>query len=81
MFSESNLSNLSKSKKRRYSYLKEDIFEFYQDGKLLMVGSIKELAKKTLLHEGTLLNYSYPKYLERNKNKNVIKLFKVGSIK
>jgi hypothetical protein len=57
--------------------MNEEIYEFYQDGKLLMKGTIRELAKITLLHEGTLLNYSYPKYLEKNKDKNVIKLIKV----
>lgn len=56
----------------------EDIYELYQGDRLLITGQLREISKITKLHEGTLLNYNYPKYLEKNKDNDVLKLYKKG---
>ena len=55
-----------------------ELYEFYKGKELIMVGTIEVISKKTMLKEGTIRGYSSPKYLERNKDKNVFKTKKTS---
>lgn len=55
-----------------------EIYVLYQGDKLIARGSLKSLADLTGLFSGSLLNYSYPKYLEKNKQKDVLKIYKIS---
>lgn len=61
---------------------KLDIYEFYHGDDLIMVGTVQQIADYTGYSKSTLMNYSYPSYLNSPKRgKNAPKLYKVGDKK
>ncbi|ALX50442.1 hypothetical protein [Lentibacillus amyloliquefaciens] len=54
------------------------IYDLYRGNEFIKKGTLRELSDYTLLHQGSLLNYSYQKYLEKNKTNNVLKVYLVG---
>ena len=53
------------------------LYKLYKGDVFLKKGTLWELADYTKLHQGSLLNYSYPKYIEKNKGKDVLELYEV----
>lgn len=58
--------------------MRKNIYAFYRDGELLFHGTKEDIAEETHFSMSTIHNYSSPSYLEKNKDKNVIKIIKVG---
>jgi len=57
---------------------KNDIYELYQFGKLVLRGDKEYLSKKTKLSMRTINNYCRHGYLEKTKNETQTKVIKVG---
>ena len=57
--------------------VKEDIYELWQNDKLFITGTKKDLAEFTGLSLGTIDNYCRPGYLEKTKNENNNRVVKV----
>lgn len=53
-------------------------YDLYRGDKKIGTGTLKALSDYTGLFQGSLLNYSYKKYLEKNKSRNVFKVYKVS---
>lgn len=57
--------------------MKNDIYELYQDGKLILRGTKDYLETKTKLSSTMIDNYCTPGYLENTKNETKTKVVKV----
>ena len=57
----------------------QELYEFYQNGELIMVGTMREIQRYTSYALGTLVGFGQPAYLKKNKDRNVNKLIKIGS--
>jgi len=44
------------------------IYEFYTGTELIMVGTLRQIARYTMYTCSTLKNYSYPSYLKKTEN-------------
>ena len=71
--------NLKLLRQMTYKQPEIDIYEFYHGDELIMVGTLRQISDYTMYAQSTLLNYSYPSYLNSPKRgKNAPKLYKVG---